>query len=84
MNAEGHCQVIQLRQINPQRAVFDFGNGATLGIFPASILQPVGQIILRPVELVTPFADLSPDKIPLFHRDYIFAAVFTRIHFTRL
>jgi hypothetical protein len=24
---------------------------------------------LCPVELVAPFADLSPNKIPLFHRD---------------
>jgi len=67
MNAERHRQVKQLREINPQRAIFNFGNGAARGILPASILQPVGQIILRPGEFVTPFADLSPDKIPLFH-----------------
>ena len=73
MNAERHRQVKQLRQINPQRAVFNFGNGAARGIMPASILQSVGQIILRPVELVTPFADLSPDKIPLFHCEQNFA-----------
>ncbi len=69
MNAERHRQVKQLRQINPQRAVFNFGNGAALGILPASILQPVGEIILRPVEVVTPLTDLSPDKIPFFHRE---------------
>ena len=84
MNAERHRQVKQLRQINPQGAVFNFGNGAARGILPTGILQPVGQVILCPVKLVTPLADLTPDKIPLFHRDYIFAAVFTRIHFTRL
>ena len=44
MNAERHRQVIQLRQINPQRTVFNFGNGAARGILPAGILQPVGQI----------------------------------------
>jgi hypothetical protein len=69
MNAECHGQVKQLRQINPQLAVFDFGNGATRDILPAGMLQPVGQIKLCPVELATPFADLSPDKIPFFHCD---------------
>ena len=84
MNPERHGQVIQLRQINPQRAVFDFGNGAARGILPAGIHQPVGQIALCPLKLVTPFADLSPDKITLFHCEQNFAAVFTRIYFTRL
>jgi len=32
MNAECHGQVKQLRQINSQRAVFDFGNGAARDI----------------------------------------------------
>jgi hypothetical protein len=42
VNAECHGQVKQLGQINPQGAVFNFGNGAARGVLPASILQSVG------------------------------------------
>lgn len=60
--------VIQLDQINPQRAVFDFGNSATGRVIPACELQLVSERILRPTAPVAaPSADKSAYEIPLFH-----------------
>ena len=59
---------IQLDQINPQRAVFDFGNSAAGRVIPACELQLVSERVLRPTTSVaTPSADQSAYEIPLFH-----------------
>ena len=60
--------VIQLDQINPQRAVFDLGNSAAGRVIPARELQLVSKLVLRPTASVaTPSADQPPDEISLFH-----------------
>jgi hypothetical protein len=67
--AEAKCggQVTHLCQINPQRAVFNFGNGAARDVMPARELQVVGKFILRPTVLVALSADQPPYEIPLLH-----------------
>jgi len=67
LDAQGHGQVIQLQQINPQGAVFYFGDGAACGVMPAGELQLVGEYVLRPTVLVALSADQPPDEIPLLH-----------------
>ena len=52
-DAERGGKVIQLDQINPQGAVFDFGNSAARGVMPARELQLVSKFVLRPTALVT-------------------------------
>ena len=67
-DAERGGDAIQLNQINPQRAVFDFGNSAARGVIPARELQLVSERILRPTASVaTPSADQSAYEIPLLH-----------------
>jgi hypothetical protein len=66
-DAQGDGHVIQLQQINPQRAVFNFGDGAACGVMPACELQFVGEYVLRPTVLVALSADQPPDEIPLLH-----------------
>jgi hypothetical protein len=65
--AERGGDVIQLNQINPQRTVLNFGNGAARGVMPASELQPVGKKVLRPIKLVALSAHQPPDEISLLH-----------------
>lgn len=67
MGAECRREVKQLCQINPQRAAFDFGNGAARGVESARELQGVRQAVLRPALLVTQLGNLPPDEISLFH-----------------
>ncbi|MGB7768308.1 MAG: hypothetical protein WBN22_05570 [Verrucomicrobiia bacterium] len=67
-DAERGGDAIQLDQINPQRAVFDFGNSAARGVIPARELQLVSERVLRPTASVaTPSADQSAYEISLFH-----------------
>jgi hypothetical protein len=58
---------INLLQVNPQQAAFNFGNGVAGGVMPARKLQLVSEYVLRPTVLVAPSADQSPDEISLLH-----------------
>jgi hypothetical protein len=67
IDAQGHGQVIQLQQINPQGTVFNFGDGAAGGVVPARKLQFVGEFVLRPTVLVALSADQPSYEIPPLH-----------------
>ncbi len=67
MGAECRREIKQLRQINSQRAAFNFGNGASRGVMPTRKLQGARQVVLRPAMLVAQLGNLAPDEISLLH-----------------
>jgi len=67
IDAQRHGQAIQLQQINPQGAVFNFGDSAARNVMPTCELQLVGEHVLRPTVFVALSADKPPDEIPLLH-----------------
>lgn len=67
LNAERPGDEIQLDQVNPQRTVFDLGDGAARSIMPARELQPVGEYILRPTVFVALSGYWSRYEIALLH-----------------
>ncbi|HUB87843.1 MAG TPA: hypothetical protein VMB22_08125 [Verrucomicrobiae bacterium] len=78
--------VIQLDQINPQRAVFDSGNSAAGRAIPTRELQLVSERVLRPTAPVAaPSADKSAYEIPLFHsfKCFILLPVFCPVFWTK-
>src|SRR5665213_605801 len=71
--------VIKLRQVNPQQAAFNFGDGIAGGVMPARKLQLVSEYVLRPTALVAPSADQPPDEISLLHFQPLIFSTFVKV-----
>lgn len=67
LDAKRGGDITNLLQINPQGAVFDFGNGAAGGIMPPRELQLLGKLVLRPTLLVALPGDEPVYEIALLH-----------------